>query len=252
MRPAIHAISLIFLIAASSLSARAEDLPEWRFACNYFPPLKMHPPEKGPHPGIDIELLTSIANSLGHRAHFEFFPWKRAYAMVRNGEADALCSCSHLPEREADFVFTDPVGNIDKGIFARRQSDLDDIRQLSDLAGKKVGVVSGYNLEVELEEQGIQGVELANSEELLFKMLEYERVNYVYAFKEAFLYTLNHQDHKIPIGYLPLQTAPYFVCFSKAKPQAEQRVKQFNEALARIREEGELQQIRKRYLGSPW
>lgn len=239
---------LFFFVLIGSSGVNADTSQTVRFACNYFPPQKLYAPENGTHPGIDVELLQSISEQMNLKAHFEFFPWKRAYAMVQTGEMDALCSCSYLKKREADFIFTDPIGTVSKGLFARSDDVFAGIKTLADLRDKRVGVVSGYNLESELDASGVKKIEQANSEESLFNMLMYKRVDLIYAYEKTTRFAINHQSGPHAIHFLQLETSPYYTCFSRAKADAQQQVDRFNEVLRKTIEAGLPDKINARYL----
>lgn len=241
---------LFFLLAfIGSMPSLASAEQEITFACNYFPPQKIAPPGDSSHPGFDVEILAATISEMGHVATFEFFPWNRAYEMVKTGQRDGLCSCSYLPEREEDFLFSDPTGVAVRGVFSRDEdtSKAIPIEALRDLQGKKVAVVRGYNLESELAEVGVDNIETANSDKLLLNLLMFKRVNYIYSYESTILYELTQQDRPPKLQFKGFGEAPYYACFSKRLNNSRVFVTDFNNALQKIKHTGRYQDIMSRY-----
>ncbi len=216
-----------------------------RFACNVFEPQKIALPSESDYPGYDLELITAVFNSQGHRVEFEFFPWKRAYLLVETGEFDALCSCSWLPERAEHFLYSDQMGQVSKGIFALEEKN---ILQLSDLRDKSVGVVSGYNLEQELLEAGVQDVHTVVDDELLLNLLLYRRVQAIYSYEAPIRSLIKKQPRETNIQFHLLDSSPYYLCVSKVNKDANSLLEKFNHGLKALRASGRDQQIIQRYL----
>lgn len=219
------------------------------FACNYFPPQKITAPGESDYPGYDVEVLAVTIAEMNHVATFEFFPWNRAYEMAKTGQRDGLCSCSYVPEREEDFIFSDPIGTAVRGVFYREEdiSDGIPVAALSDLRGKKVAVVRGYNLESELLDAGVEKIETANSDKLLLNLLMFRRVDFIYSYESTIQYELKQMQPAPPLQFKGLGEAPYYACFNKRLPNHAAFVTGFNDALKKIKQDGRYQAIMLRY-----
>lgn len=254
LKQAIPVMGMAFLCLLIPASASANtDVTETsktlHFACNDFPPLKIRKPESAARPGIDVELLRRISEEMGYDAQFHFFPWKRAYVTVQNGQMDALCSCSWQEERERDFIYTDQTGSISKGFFQMAATSLPVPESFEQLKGLRVGVVSGYSLENELLDAGIRKLEYAGRDELLTEMLLAGRIDVLYAFADPVRFSLMRKvGPSVAVNYRELSQAPYFACFSRKVAESPDRVRQFNEELKKLQKDGVVSQIRRKYL----
>lgn len=91
--------------------------------------------------GILKDLGIAIAHQLGRKARFVSMPSKRVGMALRNNEADAVCYV--LPQWiDGHFHWSRPL--LPNAALIVAHPDAPRIRSLRDLAGKKVGTVSGY------------------------------------------------------------------------------------------------------------
>lgn len=97
--------------------------------------------------GMDVELTRQILSQLGYTPSFEFYPWTRALAMIRNGQADAILDITkgEMNEREHYLHFPDTyLSTSNSTLFFRRDHPFS-YEGLPSLRGKRVAVVRGYN-----------------------------------------------------------------------------------------------------------
>lgn len=244
MKKVKHVIALLTaVLSLFSMRTIALESAPVTFACNYFPPQKMTTPEQSAQPGYDVEIITESMKSIQMRSKFEYFPWKRAYDLVKHGQKDALCSCSYLPEREADFLFSEPTGQAVTGVFYRAEDATSAILSLKDLRGRHVAVVKGYNLEAELEKAQIGEFETVSSDKLLLNLLQYHRVDYIYSYESTIRYEMKHMADAPQLQFSPIGKNPYFVCFSKLSPRAMSLRDGFNSALQKLKSSGRYDEI---------
>jgi polar amino acid transport system substrate-binding protein len=91
--------------------------------------------------GILLDLGTAIAGQLGRSARFVSMPSKRVGIALRNNEADAVCYV--LPQWiDGPFHWSRPL--LPNAALLVAQPDAPPITSLRELAGKKVGTISGY------------------------------------------------------------------------------------------------------------
>lgn len=91
--------------------------------------------------GILKDLGTAIARQLGRQARFVSMPSKRVGMALRNNEADALCYV--LPQWiDGQFHWSRPL--LPNAAMLVAHPDAPPIQSLKDLAGIKIGTVSGY------------------------------------------------------------------------------------------------------------
>ncbi|MBU6954228.1 ABC transporter substrate-binding protein [Hahella sp. HN01] len=239
------------LVSAGLWTTAASADSSINLACNYFPPQKIDSPENTDRPGYDIELLQAAFQQVGVAVTFRYFPWNRALELARTGTYDGLCSCSYLPERESFLYFSDELGALEKGFFTLSGRKIHKVGALSDMKPYKLAVVRGYNLETELEKAGLENIETVGTDKLLLNMLTFQRVDAIYSFADTIQYEAQQMGNPPELNFIGITSAPYYTCFSKRHPMSLDTMLKFNKGLRMIRESGEYDRIRQKYLGVP-
>lgn len=112
--------------------------------------------------GISADYLQLISERLGIKIQPVLYnTWEDVLAAVKAGEVDVLPSMAATPEREAFLSFSTPYLSTSSLIFARRDST---IRSLDDLSGRRVAVEQGYAVH-ELLTQAVPGIDFVVSED---------------------------------------------------------------------------------------
>lgn len=148
-------LTVLLLAAAAAPAAAAEDLlsPEERAFIEAHGPIR-HAPDPSYPPfefydasgnltGINADLLNRISRNLGvefetHRAA----NWSEALRAMRDREIDLLGALAVTPERETYMDFTGPYAQLGEVFYVTDRDP--DARDVSDLVGKRVGVVRDY------------------------------------------------------------------------------------------------------------
>src|SRR5262245_14883849 len=95
-----------------------------RLACNDFPPHKIEHPDADGLLGFDVDIVSEALRRIGWSADTTYMPWKRALEMTGRGDYDGLCSCSYAKDRQDKLLFSDELGAVSVGLFARSQQAL--------------------------------------------------------------------------------------------------------------------------------
>lgn len=214
-------------------------------ACNEFAPLKI---KDGPveRPGFDIEILRESFKYSDKMLVTKFYPWKRAFQVAQNAQADGLCSCSYSKDREGEFLFSNELGRTSIGIYTKSSEQ---ITKLSDIKNDKnhvIGVVRGYELERELLEQKVL-ISLGSDDFSLLKMLEADRFFAVYSYKIVVSELMKKHDFIKKFKYTEIKSTPYYTCFPINKLTSKEYLADFNKGLKKLRENGEYERILKKY-----
>ncbi len=102
--------------------------------------------ENDQYTGLTIEIIRWIGTELGFTPEFHPMTFKEAQHAVLDDKADVLTSFFYSNERDKYFDFTDILFEIPGVIFVKR--DRPDIKTMSDLQGKTLGMQKGdYALE---------------------------------------------------------------------------------------------------------
>lgn len=104
-------IVLIIMLSASGVHAE-----QYLFVGSDFPVLSERLPDDTLG-GISIDIARIICKRLGHTPIFELYPWVRAQALVKAGQADVLLVPYKTPEREKWMDFTQEPFFEDKSFF---------------------------------------------------------------------------------------------------------------------------------------
>lgn len=217
-------------------------------ACNPFPPSKIA--NNNTLPGYDVEVLRAAFMSRNISLITPFYPWKRAYFLAETGQVDGLCSCSYLPEREDDFLYSDILGHVRIAFYSTRPEVLEPIEKMEDAAKMTVGVVNGYSLEATARAAKLDVV-IANSEMTLVNLLMSRRLDAALSFTAPMDYLLNVGENSIAgahkIKTKVIANNPYYSCISKKSEKAEVLLRQLNIGLKTIRNNGVYDSILEKY-----
>ncbi|MFS2127429.1 ATP-binding protein [Pseudomonas sp. Pseusp97] len=106
--------------------------------------------------GISADYLQLMSERLGMRIQPVLYnTWEEVLAAVKAGEVDLLPSMAATEERQRFLSFTQPYVTSSSLIFARRDST---IRTLDDLSGRRVAVEHGYAVH-ELLSKAVPGID---------------------------------------------------------------------------------------------
>jgi polar amino acid transport system substrate-binding protein len=233
------------LALGTSLAGRADE-QSVRLACNNFPPHKIEHPADDGQAGFDIDIVGEAMKRNGRSIEVSFMPWKRALELAERGQYDGLCSCSYTKEREAKLLFSDELGAVSVGLFARSEDALAGIGSIADLKGHKVATVGGYNLEAELIAAGA-AVEATASDKNALDMLVGGNVDLLYGYELTTKHFIASDPRSSAIAYKEVRRNPYYFCLSRAMPGADAAMKDFNRSLKDMAADGSVERILERY-----
>jgi len=235
---------LIFGLMAWMAGGHAES--SVRLACNDFPPHKIEHPGEDGLAGFDVDIVSEALKRVGWQASTSYMPWKRALEMTGRGDYDGLCSCSYAKDREDKQLFSDELGAVSVGLFARSGDALAGISSIADLKGRKVATVGGYNLEAELVTAGAE-VQATSSDKNALDMLVGGNVDVLYAYELTTKHFIASDPRSASIVYKEIRRNPYYFCLSRAMPGAEAVMQGFNRSLNEMAKDGSIKQILDKY-----
>jgi len=217
-----------------------------RLACNDFPPHKIEHPGTDGLLGFDVDIVSEALRRIGWSSVEAYMPWKRALELTGRGDYDGLCSCSYAKDREAKLLFSDELGAVSVGLFARSEEALAGITSVADLKGRKVATVGGYNLEAELVTAGAV-VEPTSTDKNALDMLVGGNADLLYGYELTTKHFIAADPRSSSIAYKELRRNPYYFCLSRAMPGAEAVMQGFNRSLSEMATDGSTQRILDRY-----
>ncbi|MEJ6006236.1 transporter substrate-binding domain-containing protein [Paucibacter sp. AS339] len=193
--------------------------------------------------GIHRDLAEGLAAQMGLRARFMVLPRKRIVERLEQGQADI--ACAYLPQwLLGPFDWSEPFLPDNELVLSLRSAAMP--RQLSDLAGKPIGTVSGFAYP-ELQRQLGAGFvrEDAPTMGANLRKLEIGRMQYAVA-------NQRYIDYQRRQGMLKLDLHPDFKVSQLAmacalSPRSELKLDRLNGAIAEFSNSGALGRLLARY-----
>lgn len=212
------------------------------------------------HPGYMIEVAQTILTAHGHTLDYRLAPWKRSILEVRQGHAD--CIIGAYKSDAPDFIF--PINAWGKAEF-NFYTDIGSswtYQGLSTLESIRLGVISGYSYSTELDRyiernRNHSNVQITTGEHALeqnIRKLLAKRIDSIISFEPVMktkLAQLKVSDKIKTSGTLEFSQLMYIGC-SPNKASSQHYVQLFSDGIIKMRKNGELGKIMKRYGLKDW
>jgi polar amino acid transport system substrate-binding protein len=208
-----------------------------------------YPPYYGrslPNGGPVTELSVLALRHSGYDAEVQFLPWARALQAGKDGSVDALVGVWHAPERDKDFLFSEPVIS-NRILLCRKQGRTPThFTGFEALRPYTVGVVRGYADPPGLAAAGIKveavGDDLQNLRKLLADRIDLVLIDGRVA---DHLIRLHMPEARPAIHCIepPVQQHPQHLATSRRAADAAEIVAAFNRGLHWLRESGRHDEI---------
>ncbi|MEG6505821.1 substrate-binding periplasmic protein [Nitratidesulfovibrio sp. 1201_IL3209] len=194
-----------------------------------------------PHGGYVVQIIRAALASAGLEARFEFMPWARGMALLREGQVAAVAPAYKTTGRESECDLSAPFPGGPLALFAlagnaRRWTDL------RDLADLRIGVVRGYAHTDAFDEAPFLTKEAANDETANLRKLMAGRIDAMAADRNVVHYRLRRDlsgDPATLAEFDPvLGERDLYVCFSRTRPGHAALRAAFDKGLATVRAAG--------------
>lgn len=242
-------ITLLFIcsLALSPASAMNDNV----LVCDIWPPYQME--SRSGVEGFSVDVVLAVYERLGEKApEIKAFPWKRAVEMVKHGRVLGIFSANKTPERQVYMRYPDePIVETPWVIWTRGK---DRVKSLSDLKGKKVGVVLGYSYTHDFWKyiETYSDIEKVHSDEVNFMKLDAGRLHAVAAELGNGLYLANRLGtvNIVPNMEIAIKSDGLYIAFSRDRVSKE-FVDAFTRELRLFKATGEFLDLREKYFGLP-
>lgn len=245
-----HILKLVlqtFLVLSSALSCNADN-DKVVFATGEWPPFTS---ENLPHYGHATALVSAICKVAGIDPVYEFYPWKRAEALVLKGKAFAAFPYALSADRQRSFDFSEVLfQGLNVLVYHQNNPNIPKdfiYKGTADLSGYRIGGISGSFLQSDLDQAGITYKATTSIDQSIQKLvvgrLDFcidDRVVLTDAISR--LYPEQIQNFKFvsqPFG----EKKPTALLVSRSYPDAQELLKRFNNAIKTMRENGEYDRI---------
>jgi polar amino acid transport system substrate-binding protein len=212
------------------------------------------------HFGVFSQIVSEAFLLEGIEVEYAFYPAARSYRLAQTGKVDGTIPWAHRAEREADFLYSDPILDVGgeylfyrKGFEFNWDPNIQDYRTLTSI---RIGAIISYNYGEAFqgaEAKGIIQVSRISSLKNLFKMLLNRRIDIVVSKKWVAQYVLQSEFTADLIAQLDsspetVEPPSYdYLLFSKLRPNAQNLMETFNSGLKELRASGRYDVILKAY-----
>lgn len=230
--------------ASGNLLQEIQDRGEMVFATEgTWSPWTFHD-ESGELVGYDIEVARGIAERLGVDASFAEGEWDGLLAGLDSGRYDTMSNgVSVTPEREEKYDFTDPYAY--NRIVVITLGDNDEIAAMEDLDGKTTANTLGSSYATLAESYGATNTGVDDFNQTI-QLLEQGRIDATLNDEVVFYdYLREHPDANLKIACE--NDEPTHVAFPLRKEGTAELLEAMNEAIADMRDTGELSELSNKY-----
>ena len=221
--------------------------PLVRFATSIWPPYVGPQLEEQ---GLLADITREAFDRVGYDITINYMPWEEALRAAGTGQYDAVLGGSWTQEREEMFAFSQPYYHTANHLFSLRNAGIG-YEKISDLRGRKIAVVSGYEVDPEFDDApGLNKIMVRDLPQAIQMVLDGEAELLVEA-RAVVLYTLRdlfpkRQTELMPL-YPPLHLDPVHNLFCKQSETWQATQEAFALGMKMIEEDGTYGQILERH-----
>jgi polar amino acid transport system substrate-binding protein len=207
-----------------------------------YPPFEFGEP---PYQGFDLDVVRAIAKKLDLQTTFVKTPFDTIFRNLAQGKFDMMASASTITaERKKTVDFSDPYFPADQSLMVKRGSDIETV---DDLSGKTVGAQLGTTgADYAKDKTDAKSVRTYDLIDDAFKALEAGQVEAVINDCPVSKYAEKAHENLVVLQSIKTNEL-YGFAFPKGADELREAV---NSELANIKDDGTLDEIREKWLGS--
>lgn len=200
--------------------------------------------------GLAINLVTTALKRAGYPASVKFESWPRTMQGVNIGVYDVIGAIWYTSDRAEAFAFSEPyLTNVVKVV--RRKDRAFPFNHLTDLVGKRVGIVNGYAYGDNFDR--IELLTKVPSNHVILNLLDVAagRLDATLDDELVLRYGisryLKNTSNELEILPKPVSSRGLRIAVSKANPRHKEIVAAFNKAIEQMRNDGTYKSIVEQY-----
>ena len=200
--------------------------------------------------GYSAEITRAAFKRAGYEMKLKFYPWNRAVAMVKSGEADCLLCVYFNKKRTKFFEFSEKIDDVQLVFYKKKNRNIS-YSELVDLKNYRIGVIAGFAHTEEFDNANYLNKDKAqNIEQSLYKLIN-DRVDLIIESKRIIQNSIS-TDFPDYIDQLeavdpPLKIKPLYNAFSKKIDNAIELREAFDKGLKAIKDDGTYDEILTKY-----
>lgn len=199
--------------------------------------------KNGKYSGHDVELVTLIANKLHKNLDLWLMPWEEGIKTITNGRADVLMTCDYADAFEGSekLIKTEPVSADDFIVYSK-----DRIVSPDELYGKKIAITQNANVLTQLKMLNLVKycVTYSSNRKAMKAVADGEAACAVMRNTIGTM-LLKEEQHEGIEGYISIGKS--YMCMG-VKDKDGELVKQINAAIEELKTNGELANLRNKWL----
>lgn len=200
--------------------------------------------------GLASEILTAALDGRGYELEFKEIPWTRAEEGVKTGLYDVLLNVWKTDERLTYFLYSDAYIT-NRLVFLKKKSDTFEFENIHSLRGKKIGTRRGYYYGEEFMNSDTFLLIPANDSLQNIQKLDVGRIDIFVEDEAVIKYILKKEfpQGKASLAFskkIFMEKELYLTVNLKNK-KANTFIKDFNQGLKEIKENGKYQKILLKY-----
>lgn len=231
---------------ASVLQAEDTHTRNIRVIADEWPPLTG---SRLSHGGFSVQLATEVLQALGYTVRIEFAPWKRILKISKRGQYDLVSAMWKDQSRERSFVFTEGY-HTNKVVFVSLSNISFQYRTTSDLAGKRVGIVSSYAYpEAFLQSPSVIWDKSIDLNQNIKKILG-NRLDVAVGTEDVMRYEARQLEGSERLYYdvtHPIEVRSLHMGVNRKYAQHQKLVKELDEMIRSFKQSGRFDQIKKQH-----
>ena len=213
--------------------------------------------EQLPHYGYWSHLATEAFALEGITVEYGFFPWKRAFAVVKDGDWDGSAFWAKSPEREKSVIFSNtPIDTLRQMIYYHKDTNFD-WKTIDDVEGLMIGTLHGTTHQEKLEKAQLDGkniqFESVQNEFQNIKKLLVGRIDIFIGNETVCDKYLHDQfssaERSVIIKHpIPWSKTPFYLIVNKQNEKTEFWLESFERGLKKLKDTGRYNQIKLDFL----
>ncbi|WP_160797410.1 transporter substrate-binding domain-containing protein [Shewanella insulae] len=198
-----------------------------------------------PSQGVIYHLAQAVFQHAGYPMSHRYYPFARAKAMMKKGDADVILGVWHRPSREEWIAFSAPLLSVNIVFYKRIESQIA-FETMADLSRYRIGIGRGYANPVAFQNANLK-TEDASSDKVNLKKLLAGRIDLVLISEDVAQYLIAQSGDKFKDKFEvvgePLGVELFHLGVSKKLPDHQKILDDFNVSLAELQGSGELSKI---------